>query len=95
MALKYKLFACVRVAPSLRTRCPILGKSQNPCFYFLSLKLEYIDFFSIRMHIQFVYAHIDANWQNDRRIRQGTTPNSLKMRTRCPSRRYLLLLLFL
>ena len=24
---------------------------------------------------------IDANWQNDRRIKQGTTPNSLKMRT--------------
>ena len=45
MALKYELFACVQVAPSLRTRCPILGKSQNPCFYFLSLKLEYIDFF--------------------------------------------------
>ena len=42
------------------------------------------------MHIQFVYAYIGANWQNDRRIRQGTTPNSLKMRTRCPSRRYIL-----
>ena len=45
MTLKYELFACVRVAPTLRTRCPILGKLQNPCFYFLSLKLELIDFF--------------------------------------------------
>ena len=48
MTLKYELFACVRVAPSLRTRCPILGKSQNQCFY------NYVQKFNRSIFFQYV-----------------------------------------
>ena len=45
-SLKQELNPCVRVAPDLRTRCPVLGELKNPCFYFLERKFEKVYFFN-------------------------------------------------